>query len=49
MSITNLEIKFSKVGIHSASQPSQANYMPVAVLQFDNQPKKKRIYLEAFA
>lgn len=46
MSITNLEIKFSKVGIHTANQPSQTNYMPVAVLQFDNQPKRKRVYLE---
>ena len=46
MSITNLEIKFSKVGIHTANQPSQTSYMPVAVLQFDNQPKKKRVYLE---
>lgn len=46
MSIRNLEIKFSKVGIHTANHPSQTNYMPVAVLQFDNQPKRKRVYLE---
>ena len=48
MSITSIEIKFSKVGVHSIDQPRKVNYIPVAVLQFDNLPKKKRIYLDGF-
>lgn len=46
MSITSIEIKFSKVGINRIDQPRKVNYIPVAVLQFDNLPKKKRIYLD---
>lgn len=46
MSITSIEIKFSKVGINRIDQPHKVNYIPVAVLQFDNLPKKKRIYLD---
>lgn len=48
MSITNMEIKFSKYGITTADQPRKELYGIIAVLQHDNQKKKQRIYLENF-
>ena len=48
MSITSMEIKFSNIGINTADQPRKVNYIPVAVLGFDNCSKKKRVYLDVF-
>ena len=48
MSITSIKIKFSKVGINRIDQPRKVNYIPVAVLQFDNLPKKKGYILMVF-
>ncbi len=48
MSITSMEIKFSNIGINTADQPRKVNYIPVAVLGFDNCTKKKRVYLDVF-
>lgn len=50
MGITNLELKFSKVGVTDtvSNQSRKVRYIPVVVVQFENQPKKKRIYLEGF-
>lgn len=47
MKITNMEIQFSEIGITAAGQPRKATYMIVAVLQFDNQKKKRRVYLRS--
>ena len=48
MRITNLELKFSKIGVNTLSQPRKACYMPVVVVKYENQPKKKRIYLDDY-
>ena len=48
MKITNLELKFSKIGINTLSQPRKECYMPVVVVKYDSQPKKKRIYLNDY-
>lgn len=41
MSIKSIELKFSKVGMTALDQPRKANYIPVAVLTFDNHKTKK--------
>ena len=46
MSIKSIELKFSEVGMTAPGQPRKANYIPVAVLTFDNRKTKKRVYLE---
>lgn len=46
MGIINLQLKFSKIGVNSLNQPRKMCYMPIAVIQFENQSKKKRIQLE---
>jgi hypothetical protein len=46
MSIKSIELKFSEVGMTAPDQPRKANYIPVAVLTFDNRKTKKRVYLE---
>ena len=46
MSIKSIELKFSEVGMTTPDQPRKANYIPVAVLTFDNRKTKKRVYLE---
>ena len=48
MRITNLELKFSKIGVNTLSQPRKECYMPVVVVKYENQPKKKRIYLDDY-
>lgn len=48
MRITNLELKFSKIGINTLSQARKECYMPVVVIKYENQPKKKRIYLDDY-
>lgn len=48
MRITNLELKFSKIGINTLSQARKVCYMPVVVIKYENQPKKKRIYLDDY-
>lgn len=48
MKITNLELKFSKIGVNTLSQPRKECYMPVVVVKYENQPKKKRIYLDDY-
>ena len=48
MRITNLELKFSKIGINTLSQPRMECYMPVVVVKYENQAKKKRIYLDDY-
>ena len=46
MSITSMEIKFSKIGVNAPGKPRKVIYIPVAVLQFDKLPTKKKISLE---
>lgn len=46
MGIINLQLKFSKIGVNSLNQPRKVCYMPIAVIQFENQSKKKRIQFE---
>lgn len=48
MGILSLEIKFSNFGISSSGKQRAVCYIPVAVVQFEGQLKKKRIYFSTF-
>lgn len=52
MGIQSLEIKFSKIGVNQLSCNQDkikrnVTYMPVAVVLFEDESKKKRIYLSS--
>jgi len=52
MGIQSLEIKFSKIGINQVNGKQDkiekiSTYIPVAVVQFDGESKKKRVYLSS--
>lgn len=52
MGILSLEIKFSKIGVNQLSSnqdkiQKSVTYIPVAVVQFEGESKKKRIYLSS--
>lgn len=52
MGIQSLEIKFSKIGVNQVNGKQDkiekiSTYIPVAVVQFDGESKKKRVYLSS--
>lgn len=52
MGIQSIEIKFSKIGVNQVNGKQDkiekiSTYIPVAVVQFDGESKKKRVYLSS--